>query len=119
MKTDPTFWLLARASGLTAYGLLTTSVLAGLVLKSKPFGRALKPASSIPTPKPTTVPQQRKRANGGMALYNSAPRQKIAVPSKRKRRSPSFAVNRPVLKDAMRYPITEAKKSQENVTAST
>ena len=46
MKTDPTFWLLARASGLTAYGLLTASVLAGLVLKSKPFGRALKPAST-------------------------------------------------------------------------
>ena len=29
MKTDPTFWLLSRASGLTAYGLLTASVLAG------------------------------------------------------------------------------------------
>lgn len=46
MKSDPTFWLLARASGLTAYALLTTSVLAGLVLKSRPFGRALK-ASSV------------------------------------------------------------------------
>jgi sulfoxide reductase heme-binding subunit YedZ len=47
MKTDPTFWLLARASGLTAYFLLTASVLAGLVLKSKPFGRALKPAPTM------------------------------------------------------------------------
>ena len=47
MKTDPTFWLLARASGLTAYGLLTASVLAGLVLKSRPFGRALKPAATM------------------------------------------------------------------------
>ena len=47
MKTDPTFWLLARASGLTAYALLTASVLAGLVLKSKPFGRALKPAPTM------------------------------------------------------------------------
>lgn len=46
MKTDPTFWLLARASGLTAYGLLTASVLAGLVLKARPFGRALKPAAT-------------------------------------------------------------------------
>lgn len=45
MKTDPTFWLLARASGLTAYVLVTASVLAGLVLKSKPFGRAVKAAS--------------------------------------------------------------------------
>lgn len=44
MKTDPTFWLLARASGFTAYLLLTTSVLAGLILKSRPF-RALKPAA--------------------------------------------------------------------------
>ena len=46
MRTDPTFWLLARASGLTAYILLTLSVLAGLVLKSRPFGRAVK-ASSV------------------------------------------------------------------------
>jgi methionine sulfoxide reductase heme-binding subunit len=45
MRTDPTFWLLARASGLTAYALMTASILAGLVLKSRPFGKALKPAS--------------------------------------------------------------------------
>lgn len=45
MKTDPTFWILARSSGLLAYALLTASVLAGLVLKSRPFGRRLKPAS--------------------------------------------------------------------------
>ena len=37
MHHDPTFWLLARASGLAAYALLTLSVLAGLVLKSRPF----------------------------------------------------------------------------------
>ena len=46
MKTDPTFWLLARASGLTAYALLTGSVLAGLMVKSRPFGRAVKTASA-------------------------------------------------------------------------
>jgi methionine sulfoxide reductase heme-binding subunit len=45
VKHDPTFWLLARASGLTAYALLTASVLAGLVLKARPFGRALKPGA--------------------------------------------------------------------------
>jgi sulfoxide reductase heme-binding subunit YedZ len=45
MKSDPTFWLLARASGLTAYALMTASILAGLVLKSRPFGKAVKPAS--------------------------------------------------------------------------
>ena len=45
MKTDPTFWILARASGLLAYALLTTSLLAGLVLKARPFGAALRPAT--------------------------------------------------------------------------
>ena len=45
MKNDPTFWILARASGFTAYALLTVSVLAGLVLKARPFGRALKAAT--------------------------------------------------------------------------
>ena len=48
MKTDPTFWILARASGLTAYLLLTASVLAGLVLKTRPF-RSLKPAQVADT----------------------------------------------------------------------
>jgi predicted ferric reductase len=47
MTHDPTFWLLARASGLTAYVLLTLSVLAGLVVKSRPFGRALKTAEVV------------------------------------------------------------------------
>lgn len=45
MKSDPTFWILARASGLMAYALLTASVLAGLVLKARPFGRGLRPAT--------------------------------------------------------------------------
>ena len=44
MKSDPTFWLLARATGLTAYALLTTSVLAGLTLKSRPLGTRAKAA---------------------------------------------------------------------------
>jgi len=45
MTHDPTFWMLARASGITAYVLMTGSVLAGLVVKSKPFGRAVKTAA--------------------------------------------------------------------------
>jgi sulfoxide reductase heme-binding subunit YedZ len=45
VKTDPTFWVLARASGLLAYALLTSSVLAGIVLKARPFGRSLKAAA--------------------------------------------------------------------------
>ncbi|HEY7537681.1 MAG TPA: hypothetical protein VH721_06815 [Gaiellaceae bacterium] len=44
MKNDPTFWLLARASGVVAYALLTSSALAGLVLKARPFP-ALRSAS--------------------------------------------------------------------------
>jgi methionine sulfoxide reductase heme-binding subunit len=44
MTHDPTFWVLARASGVTAYVFLTLSVLAGLLLKSRPFGTAIKPA---------------------------------------------------------------------------
>ena len=44
---DPTFWLLARATGITAYVFLTLSVLAGLVVKSKPFGKAVKPATAV------------------------------------------------------------------------
>ncbi len=44
MRHDPTFWILARASGLTTYTMLTLSVLAGLVLKSRPFS-SLKPAA--------------------------------------------------------------------------
>lgn len=45
MRTDPTFWILARTTGLLAYTLLTASVLAGLVLKARPFGPALKAAA--------------------------------------------------------------------------
>lgn len=45
MKGDPSIWVLARASGLTAYGLLTASVLAGLTVKGRPFGKLLRPAS--------------------------------------------------------------------------
>ena len=44
---DPTFWILARASGLTAYVLLTLSVLAGLVVKAKPFGKAVRQPTVI------------------------------------------------------------------------
>ena len=48
MTHDPTFWLLARASGFTAYILLTLSVLAGLAVKSRPF-RHIRPAAQTDT----------------------------------------------------------------------
>lgn len=43
MTHDPTFWLLARAAGLTAYTAAALSVLMGLVLKSRPLGTRLRP----------------------------------------------------------------------------
>lgn len=49
MNGDPTFWIEARASGLLAFLLLTTSVTAGIVLKSRPFGTRLKPATVTET----------------------------------------------------------------------
>jgi hypothetical protein len=45
VTTDPTIWLLARASGITAYVLLTAVVLAGLLLKARPFGARPRPAA--------------------------------------------------------------------------
>lgn len=45
MKHDPTFWILARTAGLTAYVLLTASMVAGLTLKSRILGRAVRPAA--------------------------------------------------------------------------
>lgn len=47
MRADPTFWILARASGLTAYVLVTASVVAGLVVKARPLGRAVRQASVV------------------------------------------------------------------------
>lgn len=44
--TNPTFWILARATGLTAYLLLTGSVLAGLTVKSKPLGPRVRAADA-------------------------------------------------------------------------
>jgi len=49
MSHDPTFWILARASGLTAYVLLTLSVLAGIVVKSRPFGKRVRQPAAIDT----------------------------------------------------------------------
>lgn len=42
---DPTFWFIARASGILAYLLLTASVLAGLLLRTRMFGKLARPAT--------------------------------------------------------------------------
>jgi sulfoxide reductase heme-binding subunit YedZ len=44
MRTDPTFWIVARASGFTAYVLLTCATLAGIALRSRALGKSVKPA---------------------------------------------------------------------------
>jgi methionine sulfoxide reductase heme-binding subunit len=64
---DPTFWILARASGLTAYILITASVLAGLVIKSRPFGRAVKAASVVDVHRFLTI-----LALGAVAIHAAA-----------------------------------------------
>lgn len=66
MHHDPTFWLLARAAGLTAYALLTASVLAGLVLKSRPSKR-LRAASVTELHKTLAL-----TALGALALHGVA-----------------------------------------------
>lgn len=38
-------WLIERSSGLLAYALLTATVLAGLVLKGRPLGKTVRPAT--------------------------------------------------------------------------
>jgi sulfoxide reductase heme-binding subunit YedZ len=65
---DPTFWILARATGITAYVLLTLSMLAGLVLKSRPFGRALRPPAVMDTHRFLTVLALCAVALHGLAL---------------------------------------------------
>ena len=49
MTHDPTFWILARVSGLTAYILLTLSALTGIVVKSRPFGSRVRQPAAIDT----------------------------------------------------------------------
>ena len=45
MSGDPTLWLIARASGITTYGLITASMLAGLLLRSRPAPKRIRPAA--------------------------------------------------------------------------
>jgi predicted ferric reductase len=45
VRTDPTFWIVARASGFTAYVLLACATVAGLALRSRALGRRARPAT--------------------------------------------------------------------------
>lgn len=66
MHHDPTFWLLARASGVAAYVVLTTTVLAGLTLRARPFGR-LRPATVAELHKSMAL-----TALGALALHGAS-----------------------------------------------
>ena len=44
MKADPTPWILARSSGLAAYLCLLSAVVVGTTVRSRPLGKAVKPA---------------------------------------------------------------------------
>jgi len=68
MKSDPTFWLLARATGIVAYVLLTLSVLAGLLVKSRPFGTRIKPALAVDIHRTLAVLSITALAGHGLAL---------------------------------------------------
>ena len=46
MKSDPTLWILARSSGVLAYVLLATTVLAGLAVKARPL-RSVRPVVAV------------------------------------------------------------------------
>ncbi len=47
MTELPVTWLVSRASGILALALLTLSVVAGLVLKTRPFGKLVKGVTAI------------------------------------------------------------------------
>jgi methionine sulfoxide reductase heme-binding subunit len=68
MRHDPTFWILARAAGLTAYLLLTASMVAGLTLKSRVLGRAVRPAAITDVHKTLAVGGLGALALHGVAL---------------------------------------------------
>ena len=66
MHHDPTFWLLARSSGIAAYAILTATVLFGLLVKSRPFSR-LRPATVAEVHKTLAV-----TGLGALALHGTS-----------------------------------------------
>lgn len=72
MRHDPTFWILARSAGLTAYLLLTASMVAGLTLKSRVLGKAIRPAAITDVHKTLAVAGLGALALHGVALVLDA-----------------------------------------------
>jgi hypothetical protein len=67
VKQDPTFWILARAAGLTAYILLWAVVVAGLTLKARPPRPRVAPAAVLDVHRTITL-----LALGALALHGAA-----------------------------------------------
>lgn len=68
MKHDPTFWIIARSAGFTAYLLLSASMLAGLTLKARILGKAVRPAAITDVHKTLAVAGLAALALHGVAL---------------------------------------------------
>jgi sulfoxide reductase heme-binding subunit YedZ len=67
MHHDPTFWLLARASGLTAYVAVTAAVTFGIVVRTRPFAR-LKATRSLELHRSLAIAAMAAVALHGVAL---------------------------------------------------
>jgi sulfoxide reductase heme-binding subunit YedZ len=67
VRADPTFWILARTSGTTAYVLVTLVVLAGLAVKSRPRTARVRAADVVDTHRFLT-----SLALGAVALHGAA-----------------------------------------------
>jgi methionine sulfoxide reductase heme-binding subunit len=67
VKSDPTLWLIARSAGLATYGLVTASILAGLLLRSRPAPGRLRPAAVADVHKTLAM-----MALGALALHGAA-----------------------------------------------
>ena len=67
MHHDPTFWLLARASGLTAYVAVTAAVAFGIVVRTRPFAR-LKATRSLELHRSLAIAAMAAVALHGVAL---------------------------------------------------
>ena len=110
MTHDPTFWLLARASGLTAYALLTATVLAGLVLKSRPFGRAVKRGGSH---RRAPLPDLSRARNARAARRRADARPDRAHAARRARRTRHLAVSAP--RRLVRRPRLRARRARRSL----
>lgn len=68
MNGLPVVWLTARAAGITAYVLLTLSMLAGLTLKTRPMGRLVSGATAMEVHRSLTLMGLLALAVHGVAL---------------------------------------------------